>query len=188
MAEAKQTVSSDLRIMADIALDKAKAHLTKHGKVTPIFIVRLANGELFDMELPEVFGDLMNDGSAKDRIFGVMRELVKKVGLTAVIFVTEAWMGLQTPEGAAVPPEEFDRITRERGFETALSLGFVTRCEVIFVSVQTPEGVLLVRQPFERDDRARRVTFKKREDSSMGVDDFQGRQKMYGDLRPEWLG
>lgn len=97
-------------------------------------------------------------------------------------------MGKQTPKGAALPPGEFLRRTRERAFATALKDGLIERFEVVTVTVQTPARTCIVHQEFIRDDDARTVVFGERTECEVPVDEFTGRQKMYGDLRKENLG
>ena len=97
-------------------------------------------------------------------------------------------MGKQTPKGAALPPAEFLRRTRERGFESALRDGLIERTEVVSVTAQTPKGTLIVHQEFMRDEKRHAIIYGERTEQELGVDDFTGRQKMYGDLREENLG
>ena len=46
----------------------------------------------------------------------------------------------------------------------------------------------MVSQEFIRDDKTKAVVFgSDRMDKELGPDEFRGRQKMYGNLRKEWL-
>ena len=104
------------------------------------------------------------------------------------MFVCEGWRGKQTPKGAALPPEEFLRRTRERGFESALRDGLIERTEVITVTAQTPAGTFIVHQEFMRDDTRHAIVYGERNEAELPVEGFTGRLKMYGDLREENLG
>ena len=180
-------ITDDLKQLAEIALKTAQTEMNDKGSLTPTFLARLPDGGLDVVRFEGEAGNVFNSGAAKDSIFDFMREEVKEHGYTAVIFVTKAWMGKQTPKGRALSEQEFFRKTRERGFETAMREGLVERCEVIYVTVQTPGGALMVSQEFIRDDKTKAVVFGDRMDKELGPDEFRGRQKMYGNLRKEWL-
>jgi hypothetical protein len=178
-------VTEDLKQLAEIALETAREELTRKGSIVPTFLVREPDGHLGVIRIE---ADVMNSGDAKDTLFGAMRMMVKARGLTAVIFVSECWLGDQTAKGAALPYAEFLTRTRERAFATAVKDGLVERVEAITLTVQTPAGALIVHQRFTRDYGKQQVTFGVRDDLEYSVDEFAGRQKMYGDLRPENLG
>jgi hypothetical protein len=179
--------NDDLKKLAGRALEIAHDDLLNKGAVCPTFITRGPDGGFEVMRFEDRAAQLFNDGSAKDLLFDAMRELVKERGLTAVIFVNEAWVGKQTAKGRAIGQKEFNRRTRERGFETALRDGLVERWEAIMITIQTPAGVLIVQQPFTRDYAAKTVDFGERIESEAAPGEFRGRQKMYGDLSEENL-
>jgi hypothetical protein len=182
------TIDAVLTDLAERALATAQEQMKERGKLDPIILLRDKHGDVFPLPLPGEMGNIMNSGAGKDFLFGAIRSMVKKRALTGVVIVTEAWFGRSTPKGAAMSQEEFTRISaKETGFAAALREGLITRCEIIMISVQTPQGCLMVRQEFERDDDARRVTFGAIERMPMGVDEFRGRQKMFGALREEYI-
>jgi hypothetical protein len=180
-------MDDDLKKLAETALEIAQEDLFNKGAVCPTFITREPNGGFEVMRFEGVAGQLFNDGRAKDLFFGAMRELVKTRNLTAVIFVNEAWVGKLTAKGRAIGQKEFNRRTRERGFETALRDGLVERWEAIMLTIQTPAGALIVQQAFTRDYVAKSITLGERIESEAAVDEFRGRQKMYGNLSEENL-
>lgn len=181
-------MDEDLRRLAGVALKKAKEDLVRTGTVDPTIMMREPDGTLQVIRMGET-GAVMNSGKGKDLLFGALREIVKEKGITAVIFATDGWMGKQTAKGRAIGEEEFFRKTRERAFETAVREGLVERCEVITLTVQTPMGTLMVQQEYERGIGGKRsITFGEQREQEVGVDEFTGRQKMYGDLREENLG
>jgi hypothetical protein len=180
-------MTDDLKVLAEAALKVARDDLTGKGAVTPMFMVRTPEGTLEIMRFDGKSGNLFNSGAAKDLLFDAMRQIVAEKGITAVVFATEAWIGKATEKGLALGEKEFHRKTRERAFETAVSEGLVERREAIVVNVQTAEGVLMVQQFFVRDYTTESITYAERLDAEVGANDFFGRQKMYGDLRPENL-
>jgi hypothetical protein len=107
----------DFAKMASAAQALMRADMERSGEPVPVFMVRHAGGEIERLPFSEESGKLMNIGRAKDTIFAFIRELVKELGLTAVCFATEAWVGKPTPAGLKVPPEEFHKATRNRGFQ-----------------------------------------------------------------------
>lgn len=63
----------------------------------------------------------------------------------------------------------------------------VTRAQVILCNAQSADDVILLRLEFSRDERLQLVTFAALEEERLKQAQFGGRQKMYGDLRPEDL-
>jgi hypothetical protein len=178
----------DFATMAQTALSQIKAEMERTGNSTPVFLVRLPDGKIQKLPFPEQAGRLMNDGVAKDMIFGAIRMIVQESGMTAVCFATEAWSGKQTEAGRNVPREEFLKATRERGFQRAVDRGWVVRQECIIVTIQTAEMMRTITQAFARDEEARIIVYlDEPEIRDAPQSDFAGRQKMYGDLREENL-
>lgn len=180
-------MTDELRSLADLALKIIKADIEREGGGTPVIVFRTAAGELRQLNFPKQFAPLMNSGTAKDAIFAWVRDEVRKSGHTAVIFATECWCGKQTEAGKAIPTEEFMEYGRERGFVTGVAKGYIERAEAVVVTVQTPESVLTVTQFFKRDEKRRKITFGERQEYESPINQFAGRQKMYGDLREENL-
>jgi hypothetical protein len=176
---------ADLKALAELGLAKASQELTRTGEVTPMFVVREEDGTI---KVIAVDGRLMNSGSAKDRLFDGMRMMVAGRRLSAVVFISEGWVGKQTAKGAALPEKVFLERARERGFETAVKDGLVVRGEAILVTAQTADGTFHVQQEFIADRKRRTVVFGDRRDVELKPDEFRGRMKMYGDLSPENLG
>jgi len=178
--------TAELRDLARHALQMAKKELTKTLQVSPFFVLREPDGDL----VPFIVADprVMNDGPGKDRLFGKVRQIVQEEGIKAVVFVSDCWIGKSTEKGRAMPEAEFKAATRERAFQTALDEGLITRSEALTITVQTPIRTMLVNQLYERVEPQGVIFYHEVSIMEMDVDEFTGRQKMYGDLREENLG
>jgi hypothetical protein len=177
--------TAGLRDLAVHALLIAKKELTRTFQVTPFFVFREPTGILTRFIVPDPA--IMNDGKGKDALFGKVRKIIREDQIEAVMFVSDCWFGKATEKALSMPQEEFLAATRERGFETALAQGLITRSEAITVSVQNPVRAMLVNQLYDRDVARRLITYREVSVMEMAVDEFSGRQKMYGDLREENL-
>jgi hypothetical protein len=178
-------VTDDLITLAELALAEMRRRLVNDESL-PLFMAREPDGQILTIRTPPDCGKLMNDGQAKDAIFGWFRACVKRNGWTAFIFASEAWYSESTPEGIALGEQQLCDLIHDTGMEAVVKAGLMTRSEVVMVSVQTKTRVLMVRQTFTRERR--RVIFGERDSYETGIDEFVGRQKMYGDLREENLG
>jgi hypothetical protein len=178
--------TAGLRDLAVHALLIGKRDLVETRRVSPFFVFRSAEGPPMRFDIPNP--QIMNDGRAKDVLFGAIREVVQEQNIQAVVFVTDGWFGKSTEKALSIPREEFEAATRHRGFQPAVDQGLVTRSEALIVTVQTPLRTMMLNQLYERDEHAGTITFREVTVMETGVDDFTGRQKMYGDLRPENLG
>jgi hypothetical protein len=178
----------DFETMTKTIFALMQAEITRKGNATPVILVRYPDGKIERLPFPEKAGALMNFGEAKDVIFGAVRKLVRHAGLTAVAFGAESWFGQTTEAGKAVPEKEFNAATRERGFQTAVDKGWVTREQCFTVILQTETDMRTVTQVFERDDTAHAVYYiGDRQIMTTPQSHFKGRQKMYGDLSEENL-
>jgi hypothetical protein len=153
-----ETDEKDFETMASVALGLMRAYIDRTGTTLPVFLFRHADGRIQRLPFPEKAGGLMNDGVAKDKLFQFVRQVVHTEDITAVCFAHEAWRGLMTEAGSKVPRKEFEKATRERGFQKAVDLGWVQRSEVIAITIQTAEAVRIIWQIFERDEKARTIT------------------------------
>ena len=180
-------MTEDLKQLAGFALKKAQEELVRTGNVIPTIMMREMDGAMQIIRLEGETGQILNDGKTKDAFFDAIREAVQEAHITAVIFAMDAWVGKQTEKGRALGDKEFLRRARQPA--TAVRDGLLDRCEAITINVQTPAGTLLVQQEYQRGVGGKlSILFGDRREEEVGPDQFTGRQKMYGDLRPDKLG
>ena len=84
---------------------------------------------------------------------------------------------------AALGKDELLKLTRKHSTEELAWRGLVERTEAITITLQTPETVTVLHQPYERHERLKIVSFGKPVEMEMPQSQFIGRQKMFGDLR-----
>jgi hypothetical protein len=178
--------TEELRRLAEIGLAMLKKDLERSGHINPFFVLRHKDGGLEQLNVPEKYADLMNSGSAKTTIFGFVRSWVREFGITAVVIGTDAWFSRSTPQARGLSQEEFDRIVREEGSENAEKRGLVVRKEAAVVNVQTTLRVMSLSQVYERLGR-RDIVFREISQIEAPIDNFVGRQKMFGKMDSEDL-
>jgi hypothetical protein len=136
---------------------------------------------------PKEFEPLMNNGHAKDRIFGAVRATVQQVGADGVIFATDTWQAETTEEGFKHYDTPEWKELHDFGFVKLVQRGWVKRSEAFTVTAQTPDSALIIQQKYQRvgSGMIQLLDCKRHwfEQSKFG-----GRQKMFGDLRWENLG
>ena len=139
--------------------------------------------------MPEGAGPILNSGRAKRMVFHFLRRWAgADPDIEAVILASDQWYARATPEGM-MHQEEMAHGAVDRGFQSWLAKGWATRHEAVIASVQTQEEVLIVRQLYTRREHKPFVVA----DGEMELDwmtqeHFGGRQKMFGDFRPDNLG
>jgi hypothetical protein len=173
---------------ANRVIAKAKAIVELQGDFEPIVQFHHRNGEWTSCPLlPPGCEGLINDGKAKDAIFGLARALVQKTDTDAVIFATDTWHGEATAEGMKyVDTEEWKRL-HDFGFEKLVQRGWIKRSEAFTVTAQNSTEVLLIRQKYQRLGSGLVQLLDAKRDW-FAQDKVRGRQKMFGDLRWENLG
>ena len=176
--------TAHLRDIADTGLVIAKKDLERIGTVTPFFVL-YAGGESHQINIPERFTQLMNDGHAKDMIFGFLRQAVQKTEATAVVIVTDGWFGKPTAKAMAMGEKEASEAMEGQSLDNAEEAGLVERLEALLITVQTPERCLTLAQAYERDHRRQKIKYLEVHILECDINHFAGRQKMFGDLRPE---
>jgi hypothetical protein len=182
-----ETFRISLRDMAELALRIVRSDLQKTKSGTPVFVLGYPDGSMRQLPFPAEGAYLLNIGEAKDAIFGHVRDMVRETGAVSVVFASESWFGRQTEAGRALPDEEFLRLSRERGFETAVSLGFMERAEAIMATAQTAEAVIMLSQEFRRMADGSVYSFGEVRTHETPQEQFAGRQKMFGDFdRTSW--
>ena len=175
----EETIAA-MRKLARMTMEKARASLEEFGTVTPIFIVEYDNSlEVF--ELKGAAAEAMESGPAKDTLFSLLRTFAHSVNASCVVIATEAWLGEATDLGKALPQEQFNRLAAEKGFEAAVQMGLITRCEAVIVSVQSREGAMTLSAPFTRDEIACTVSYGDEREVVLEPGQFSGRQKMFDD-------
>lgn len=178
-------VKHDLAQLADLALRMARSRLSKTQDTGLIVVIGNDDGTTTQLPVNSAVAAMLNDGDAKDILFGAIRAFVGLTGATAVVMSTECWRAKSTEAALALPPEEFRRMAGEKGFETLRKLGFVERTEAIVATAQDKDNCHIVTQDFRRDARGAVYSFGDVEAHTVPQDGFEGRQKMFGDLSAE---
>ena len=139
------------------------------------------------LPLPDEVAALMNYGQAKDAIFSAVRAMVQKSAADGVIFATDAWRAETTPEGFKYYDTPEWRKLHDTGFVKLLQRGWVKRTEAFIVTAQSATDVLIINQNYQRLESGMiQLLDCKRAWADQSA--FNGRQKMFGDLRRENLG
>jgi hypothetical protein len=185
--------TASLLALAEPALATAKKRLERNPSFDAYFDLKLPDGELIHFKMPEWAGQLMNIGGAKDRLFAFVRETAQEAKATAVVLVTDQFYSRSTPKACAdlkagrVTEAELKRLGGlGDGFEEMERRGYADRGECLGVTVQTPERAMMLQQAYERFGR-REIVWREMWRFDIPIDQFQGRQKMFGDLRAENL-
>jgi len=163
-------ITEDLMQKAEIAIAEARRELEQH-RFQPYFLAR-RDGEY---KLLPFDGAMLDRKETKRAVFRAIRMLARRIKLDAVIFVTDMWMAQVTEAGLKFVhdhPEEWGRLARESRFVTAVKRGLVTRTEALHVSVQTPDEVRWINQPYDRDPGGGIVFGKRWSVSSLDPDAF----------------
>ena len=169
MAETVATMSEELRTMGHRALAEAREEMEKTGTITPVFIVQEKDGQFMRFEMRDEAGKLMNIGQAKSAIFGWLRAYVQQKEALGCILVGEAWHAHSTEKAHALPKDELLEMVRKSGVPELVKQGWMTSREVININVQSPEVMMTLTLPFERNDRLRLVTFGTLETAESGT-------------------
>ena len=176
----------ELEAQANSILAAAKATIELQGDF-PVTILIHATKGWARLPFPEEAGQLLNNGSAKDVIFGKIREIVQDLAADGCIFATDTWIGQITPEGQKHYESGEWNAAVDAGFVTLTARGWATQSQGITVAAQSSTDVLLIEQKYQRlaSGLVQLLTGKRR---WMDQSQFSGRQKMFGDLRWENLG
>lgn len=179
------TSDEPMRILAELALSEARRELEQRGSLSVLVNMRMPDGKIESVRLPDPLNELMNSGEGKDLFFGVLRKIREKTGATAVLIATDAWMGWPTEKQMEIlkeegGPEKLKAMVKGKSLSEAEAMGLVERKEALAITVQTETEVLIVNQFYERDERARRIFWGQRDEMTSSQDNFDGRQKMYG--------
>lgn len=145
-------------------------------------------GEIVFETLADKYGDLLSSGEAKDHLFQFWRDRCADPAVEAFACGSEAW-GYQENEIGEKFRKSNPRAHRsmiDSGFVTLISFGHGERCEMFTVAAQDRERAVLMHRTFVRTDGV--ITWTGEPVTrEIPQSDFKGRQKMWGDLRPENL-
>lgn len=176
-----EQLPGELRTLSERELSNARRELELTGKLNPAVI--LCRGEesdplRLDDDLAEAF---FGSGPRRSVFFRLVRQMVKDAAATAVVLVSDMFMGKPTEKMLALPDDEVKRILAANPEIAVLEKqGLVTRGEAILVTAQTAEKAAMVTQYYERDRPLRRITWGTRAAQCFPQEALQGRMKMYG--------
>ena len=167
-----------------IAVAKASVELQGDFDLT---ILIHTKGQWARLPLPKEVGILMNNGNAKDRIFGAVRETVHQAGADGVIIGSDTWQSETTPEGAKHYDTQEWKDLHDFGFVKLVQRGWVTRSEAFVVVAQNASEALIITQRYQRLGSGMIQLLDCKRDW-FDQSKFGGRQKMFGDLNWQNLG
>jgi hypothetical protein len=184
MPDTKVEMPADLRTLTEKILSHARRELENTGGFDPVFAMRLPDGQIDHPQLPPGFGRLMNSGEAKKIIFGALRQTAEARHATAVVIATDSWMGVPNAGymrrfGEHPKKEDIEAALRGKSIDALVKEGVMDKMEAITITIHTPKEVFIVTQFYERDKR--RATWTRRNEICSAQEDFQGRQKIFGD-------
>jgi hypothetical protein len=164
----------------------AKASVELQGDFPVTILIHVSN-KWRVFPLPKELEPLMNDGKAKDLIFGAVRVIVQKSAADGVIFATDVWRAETTTEGMKHYDTPEWKALHDFGFEKLLQRGWVKRTEAFCVTAQSATDALIITQTYQRTGSGM-IQLLDAKRQWIAQSDFGGRQKMFGDLRWEHLG
>lgn len=176
----------DLTKLAKSVLQDLK-HQLRHGdNVTPLFRSVWADGRIKDWVMPEGTEILLNDGAAKNLIFGFFRRVTAEdPGIDAWVFATEIFQGRATEEGRKHTQAEFNQHT-DRGFAKLQQMGWVVVEDALLVNAQTATDVVFCQQAFTRKPVF--AWLSPVQVNAVPASQFGGRQKMWGASAEDEVG
>lgn len=177
----------DLRKVADMLLEVARPWLLK-TKGSPVLVAfGLPDGTLEHIQLSdEMANKAMSSGRTKTVFFTLIRDMAHMNNATVVAISTEGWAGHSTPAAKAIPEAELRRLAGlNDGFEVLMSMGLVTREEVIQVTVQDADEVLNLSQAFSRREDGTPYDLQEPQERRGLQSEYVGRTKMFGVLTVE---
>jgi len=178
-----------LKPLVDIALRMAKASLEARGTVSPFFVLHFPDGSTQEFLVPDEADCLMNSFTAKEVLFAFVRQMAEAKKADAVIFAAEMWAATPTEAAKGIPPDEYERLLREKGFQTALDLGLVERHEIVSVLAQDAAEMMQTSQRFRRVGVQKRIEYYGEQlVFTVPQENYSGSTKMFGaapDIRPE---
>ena len=175
-----------LEAEANALIAAAKATVELQGDFPLTILIHKSNGWIV-LPFPKDLEFLMNDGKAKDRIFGAVRLMVQKYAADGVIFATDVWRPETTAEGMKHYDTPEWKELHDTGFVKLLQRGWVKRTEAFCVTAQSSTDALIITQNYQRIGSGM-IQLLDCKRHWFAQSDFGGRQKMFGDLSWENLG
>jgi len=175
--------TADLLSLGETALKIGKKSVEQQGTVHVFFVFRDRDGKIIEQHVPEKYGPILNSDQTKTILFSFIREQVKANDYRAVVITAEAWMSMSTKKGAALGSKEFEALYRKLKSDGMEAAGYSTRGECVVANIQTPEQTMILTQRFERIGKL--INWCEISVMQRPADEVRGRQKMFGDLRPE---
>lgn len=173
--------SENIRTLAEMALSNARRQLEATHEVKVLVAVEHADGQVKWLPLPSGIERIMNNGNLKAHFFSAVRAAAAELHATAVILVTDTWLGMPTEkqkELAKRDPAQLKKVTLETTFDEMEALGLVRRTAAIVVSVQTADDAHYLQQAYERVGG--RIVWGERQEQAFAQSDVHGRAKMFG--------
>lgn len=186
-----KTDTERLKKMCEEILRMAKNQLVKTGGIRPMLMFenKFEGGAQAAalVEMPSSMAALLNSGEGKDALFDGLRHLVRKLECTGCAILTDSWFRKTTPAGELMGVEAWKALYDKIGPDEMEKRGLITNSEALVLNIQTPNSVLLVTQPYTRDASGKSITFGVLDEAEFPIDQFEGRQKMFGDLSEDKL-
>lgn len=177
----------DLKPFAQNLFDTMVAAVNM-GITPPMTFALRKNGVVEIETLPDKLGPLLSNGSAKDTLFAWWRKRCADPAVEAFACGSETWGFAQNEAGAKFEKEKPStyRAMIDHGFTILSAAGYGEVSEGFHLVAQTRESVIIMTRQFRRIEGQIQWT----DEAFVGEfdqDHFRGRQKMWGDLRPENL-
>lgn len=174
-----------LRALAAPLMQRAQNDLARTGNVEPMVLFG-QDEKIVVTNLPGAARQMLNSGDGKDYLFDSLRGMVARSGATAFGFVSDAWFSTPTEKGHRLGDGQWKKLLAKHGADGLVERGYLERSEAIIVNVQTPERMLILTQPYTRGEN-KSITYGVRDEHEGPLDQFEGRQKMFGDTSEEKL-
>lgn len=176
---------ADLHTAAEVALANARRQMEATGKINPVVLARVGD-ELVSLQITdEMYEAFFASGRGRDVFFRALRRWVEVVQAAAVILITDTYTGDETEKFKALPEEERTRLVNEAwSVEAMAKKGWFTKCEAISVQIQTPNGVTMIEQRYERDRAHRQITWGTRKENTFPIEACSGRSILFGEEKP----
>jgi hypothetical protein len=175
-------MSVDLKTTAELALATARLQMER----TQTMAVRagiVVESELKWIQLPTALAPIMNDPRMKDVFFGFLRSAARELHASAIVVVTDAWVGIATEKQrrmARENPKELERLIKSHSVQGSADLGLCTKAEAIIITVHTPESVYSLQQQYARTGNGG-ILWEERTDYTTPQDEWGGRMKLFGE-------
>lgn len=161
--------------MAKNAMESAKKKLVETKSFEPVFHFACRHNDIVIVPVP---GEAMNNRHTKARLGRLMKELAKERDAVAVIFLSDAYMGIVKKDKF----KEAEAIIREHpeyGVAKMEEMGLVTKRECIMMCVETPIYYAIGRQYYRRKLGGRPVLEEYQEQTSE-TSGFRGEGNFFG--------